>query len=312
MLAVRLLCLPLVLTAVFYSPSARAAEPSPIPEDECLLELTLPRGASVSINGKNYGDRRSLRWRGVKPGKWYPIKADIRFADGSTVTRDLFIRGGWCVPLAMLAPKDARPELVLQSGHTSAIRGVAISADGSRIVTASDDNTAIVWDGRTGKKLRTLVGHESFVRSVAISADGGRIFTGSNDHTNMIWDGRTGKKLRTIDVGSTVDSLGATANGGHVVIGVIFGATVWNADTGERQRELAGAILEAAISSDGSHIVTVPVSNEEPNKTAVVWNGRTGEKLRTLEGHDWAVSSAAISADGSRIVTGSGDRTAIV
>jgi WD40 repeat protein len=43
-----------------------------------------------------------------------------------------------------------------------------------------------------------------------------------------------------------------------------------------------------------------------------VWDAESGEMLHELKGHDDAVLSAAFSADGARIVTASGDRTARV
>ena len=40
----------------------------------------------------------------------------------------------------------------------------AFSPDGTRIVTASDDSTARVWDAATGKELTILRGHEDDVQ----------------------------------------------------------------------------------------------------------------------------------------------------
>ena len=59
----------------------------------------------------------------------------------------------------------------------------AFSPDGTRIVTASDDETAKVWDARTARALLELKGHTRRVRSVAFSPDGTRIVTGSSDET---------------------------------------------------------------------------------------------------------------------------------
>ena len=39
----------------------------------------------------------------------------------------------------------------------------AFSPDGTRIVTASDDKTARIWDAATGKELTVLRGHEGDV-----------------------------------------------------------------------------------------------------------------------------------------------------
>jgi eukaryotic-like serine/threonine-protein kinase len=43
-----------------------------------------------------------------------------------------------------------------------------------------------------------------------------------------------------------------------------------------------------------------------------VWDARTGAELLALKGHTGSVASASFSADGSRIVTGSLDKTAKV
>ena len=68
------------------------------------------------------------------------------------------------------------------------------SPDGRRIVTGSWDNTAIVWDAETGKRLRVLRGHNGLVYSTAFSPDGRRIVTASKDTTAIVWDAETGRK----------------------------------------------------------------------------------------------------------------------
>ena len=40
------------------------------------------------------------------------------------------------------------------------VESVAISPDNSFIVTGSNDNTAMIWDARTGELLHTLSGHQ--------------------------------------------------------------------------------------------------------------------------------------------------------
>jgi WD40 repeat protein len=64
------------------------------------------------------------------------------------------------------------------------------------ILTASDDNTARLWD-RDGKPLATLQGHTGAVNSAAFAPDGGRILTASDDNTARLWD-RDGKPLATL------------------------------------------------------------------------------------------------------------------
>ena len=55
----------------------------------------------------------------------------------------------------------------------------AFSPDGSRIVTASDDNTARLWDAKTRSCARSLSGHTDQVVDAAFSPDGARVVTAS-------------------------------------------------------------------------------------------------------------------------------------
>ena len=68
------------------------------------------------------------------------------------------------------------------------VHSAAFSPDGSRIVTASGDNTARIWDAASAKEIAVLRGHDSDVRSAAFSPDGLRVFTASDDETARIWD----------------------------------------------------------------------------------------------------------------------------
>jgi WD domain, G-beta repeat len=70
------------------------------------------------------------------------------------------------------------------------------SADGKRIVTASLDKTARLWDAETGKPIgEPLTGHAQTVRSAAFSPDGKRVVTASADKTARLWDAETGKPV---------------------------------------------------------------------------------------------------------------------
>ena len=74
------------------------------------------------------------------------------------------------------------------TGHTDLVNHAAFSPDGTRIVTASEDNTARIWDATTGQAIATLTGHIQVVRHAAFSPDGTRIVTASQDNTARIWE----------------------------------------------------------------------------------------------------------------------------
>ena len=79
------------------------------------------------------------------------------------------------------------PKQNLLQGHTGLVNSANFSADGSKIVTASSDNTARVWDVK-GTLIAELKGHTDRVNSANFSVDGSKIVTASSDNTARVWD----------------------------------------------------------------------------------------------------------------------------
>jgi WD40 repeat protein/TPR repeat protein len=207
--------------------------------------------------------------------------------------------------------RAADAQLAVLSGHGGNIRSATYSPDGTRIVTASLDKTARIWDARTGAQLAVLSGHGSFNYS-AYSPDGTRIVTALGDKTARIWDAVTGTQLAVLSGHSEWLSSAAYSPDGARIVTASQDKTarVWDARTGASLVVLSGHsewLLSAGYSPDGTHIVTA-----SQDKTARVWDARTGSQLAVLSGHGGRVNSAAYSPDGTRIVTASQDRTARV
>ena len=83
-------------------------------------------------------------------------------------------------------------------GHEGDVQSAAFSPDGTRIVTASRDGTARIWDAITGAEIRVLRGHEYAARSAAFSPESTRIVTASWDNTARIWDAVSGSEIRVL------------------------------------------------------------------------------------------------------------------
>jgi WD40 repeat protein len=58
---------------------------------------------------------------------------------------------------------------------------------GERVVTASADETARIWDARTGEPIGKPLQHGSSVEAAAFDPKGERVITASDDKTARIW-----------------------------------------------------------------------------------------------------------------------------
>ena len=68
-----------------------------------------------------------------------------------------------------------------------------------RVLTGSEDYTAILWDALTGHEILTLKGHTQEVTSVAFSPSDPYALTGSRDGTAIIWLARSWNETPTAD-----------------------------------------------------------------------------------------------------------------
>jgi WD40 repeat protein/tRNA A-37 threonylcarbamoyl transferase component Bud32 len=184
---------------------------------------------------------------------------------------------------------------------------VALSPDGTRIVTGSRDMKVRLWDAATGELQATLAGHGDEVRAVDFSPDGTRIASGSEDGTVRLWDAASGEltatlaghKGRVFSVAFSPDGARVASASGNVV-------QLWDVASGELRTTWKGSrtsvVRSVVFSPDGRRIATASAE-----AGVRLWNSVSGESLATLaegEGPVWAV---AFSRDGRRIATGGGD-----
>ncbi len=170
-------------------------------------------------------------------------------------------------------------------GYCEQVNSVAISTDGSLLVTASSDRrfavrtlragdkalqpgAARLWDARTGRLLHRLGDLTEQVMAVAISPDGKRLASG-----------------------------GASADGSGVVhlFDVATGAAAWSVD------DHAAEVLAVVFTPDGASLATASADG-----LIKVRDPQTGSVVRTLEGHQGGATSIAFSPDGRTLVCGEG------
>jgi WD40 repeat protein len=212
--------------------------------------------------------------------------------------------------------RDGRPIAEL-AGHTGAVSSAAFSPDGSRIVTASDDNTARVWSAREGRAGAVLAAHAGKVVNAVFSPDGSRIATGSADKTARLWNAVSGAQIAVLP-GHENDAFvyGFTHDGRRLVTQSGFGALLWDADKREVIAPLKGrstasslnafddAVTKAFPSRAGHRIVTTHTDGK-----GRLWDAETGREVAALEGHKETIFNLEFSPDGRFVATASADHT---
>lgn len=94
------------------------------------------------------------------------------------------------------ASTGKRVATITEPESESGLLGAAhFSDDGTRVITADDDNLARIWDARTGKHVLDLDGHAGSVSDARFSPDGRFAVTIASDGTSRIWDARTGAQV---------------------------------------------------------------------------------------------------------------------
>ncbi len=207
-----------------------------------------------------------------------------------------------------LAQTDV-PRLVVQTGHIG-VNTAVFSPDGRYVLTASQDQTACLWDAETGKEVRRLEGHTGGVSSAVFSRDSKRVLTASGDKTARLWDAETGKEVRRFEGHTSWVYSAVFSPDGRYVLTASEDKTarLWDAETGKELRRFEGhtdLVNSAVFSPDSKYVLTASYDN-----TACLWDAETGKELRRFQGHTDLVQSAVFSPDGKYVLTASTDKTA--
>ena len=196
--------------------------------------------------------------------------------------------------------------------HDDGVRSARFSPDGQRIVTASWDKTARIWDAQSGKPLTDPFKHAGAVKSAWFSPDGQRIVTvfkvvtATEDkdvprYLARVWDAQSGRPLmEATKDNATVYSAQFSPDGKRIVTASGDVARVWDVQSGKPlTKPMEGDATSAFFSPDGKAILAVS------DGAAQVWDAHSGEPLtKPWElGADFV--SAQFSSDGGRILIAS-------
>ena len=208
------------------------------------------------------------------------------------------------VLLVAAALNAARAEI---PGHGGPIRGIAISADGARVLTAGFDYSVIEWDIETVRPLRRLIGHEAGVNAVAY-LPGGRAVSGSDDGTVAIWNLADGARIRSLTGHGVKVTAIAVSPDGTLIASAGWDRTVrlWTADSGTALRVLEheANVSAVAFSPDGKKLVSAGHDGK-----VIVWNPVDGTQFLAFGSSGFPVGAVSFTPDGRSLLTTSTDMT---
>jgi WD40 repeat protein len=197
-------------------------------------------------------------------------------------------------------------------GHQyRAVVSINLFPDEQHILTAyrgsSLDNIKL-WNLVTGECLRTFEPNRSVITHVAVLPDGQHalVILDDEDKTVNILDIATGTCLQTFAAHQRCWSSAMLPDNRHVLTGLWDGTLkLWDVRTPRKpSAPHADYICQVTVLPDEQHALSA-----SRDKTVKLWDSATGTCLRTLQGHEYMVTSIVGLPDGQRALSGSLDQT---
>jgi WD40 repeat protein len=211
------------------------------------------------------------------------------------------------------------------AGHEAAISFLSWSPDGNRLLSGSSDgwdDILVLWDTNTWEGIgKPMNGHQGRLETVTWSPDGRRIVSvGNCEPTLVCWDAEVCRRIvaSTSSHSCKVMSAAWSPDSRRFVSGGDDGTLMlWDGETGEPVgRGYIGQeewINFVAWSPDARLLVCASWDGWEA--TLMLWDADTGRRVgqsMAIPSHHGKVKTIAWSPNGSRLVSGSFDRSLIL
>ncbi|MDQ5987300.1 MAG: hypothetical protein CSYNP_03040 [Syntrophus sp. SKADARSKE-3] len=222
------------------------------------------------------------------------------------------------------------PEIFVQIGHQSTANAIEISPDNKFILSGSDDRSIKLWEGSTGRLIRTFKDND-YVKFVSF-LPGGKSFFSLNYKGNVcIWDIQSGNKIKEFSLGDiNISSLRSAVSFNGTTLWAIVGIKLYAADisTGTIIQSMAApqsAPLSShfgysfgyrnVITADGRRMLSTVL--QDPSESSIAskykrlmfWDITTGSIISSFAGHEDLIEVMALSPDETLALSGSRDKT---
>lgn len=193
--------------------------------------------------------------------------------------------------------------------HGGSARSVYFLPGGDRLLSVGSDGQIVIRALADGEVLHRLDARaHGEMGKLVLSADGRRALTVHQRGVVAVWDLEARTLIKAIKDTGAYD-LGISPDGTQAVIGTHEGKLlVWDIDKDAEPRQIGThehGIYAVAFMPDGKHVV----SGGGGDFALRLRNVATGEEVRSFAGHRAITYELAVSADGTRLVSGSHDGT---
>lgn len=201
------------------------------------------------------------------------------------------------------------------NGHQATVNSAEYSPNGNYIVSGSGfafggerDNTARIWDAKSGLEVKRFTQHNKAVMSVAFSSDNISVISGDWDGALFLWSLSHDNICHLVGHTEGIDSLAFSPNTKFIASGSSDKSVrVWDAlEKKQTHKFNAETLIISVAISFNNHLVAAGGRSGK----IFVWDLPSGELYFCFQqAHRWFVNSLAFSPNGQWLASGSKDQS---